>query len=48
MNAVEIREYELGHKQYAGPPAAVVMELPRLFAKVGVRVADAPVQMKPM
>lgn len=50
MNAVELREYTLGHKHYTGPPAGIVGELPRLFERVGVvsKIATAPVQMNPM
>ena len=49
MNSVEIREYEFGNKEYAGPSAGVVGELPRHFSKIGVKAAaNQPVQMKPL
>lgn len=48
QNTFELKEYELGRRTYSAPPQAMIREFPDHFEQVGVKVAMAPVQMRPM
>ena len=48
QNAVELSELAEGVQTYQAPSVALINELPVHYSKVGITVANAPVQMKPM